>query len=86
MGDLNATLDHHELRRLISTGYEDAAGEAGSGLHPTWPRGGRRLLPLSVTIDHVLADARCGVGTVRAFDVPGTDHRALLAELILPRG
>jgi endonuclease/exonuclease/phosphatase (EEP) superfamily protein YafD len=82
-GDLNATLDHAELRRVLATGYEDAADEAGAGLHPTWPRGQR--FPPGVTIDHVLADARCGVGEVRTFDVPGTDHRALLAELVLPR-
>jgi endonuclease/exonuclease/phosphatase (EEP) superfamily protein YafD len=82
-GDLNSTLDHAELRRVLATGYQDAADEAGAGLDPTWPSD--RRIPPGVTIDHVLADARCGVGEVRTFDVPGTDHRALLAELVLPR-
>lgn len=62
-------------------GYRDAAATVGAGLKPTWPVG-RRLPP--VTIDHVLADERCGVQSVQTFTVPGTDHRALLADLVLP--
>jgi endonuclease/exonuclease/phosphatase family metal-dependent hydrolase len=83
-GDFNATLDHAELRRVIARGYEDAADELGKGLHPTWPTNGRRTLP--VTIDHVLADERCGFRDLQTFDVAGSDHRAVLVELVLPRG
>jgi endonuclease/exonuclease/phosphatase (EEP) superfamily protein YafD len=82
-GDFNATLDHAELRRLIDTGYEDAAATVGAGLRPTWPRG--RRIPPPVTIDHVLADERCGVREVSVHTIPGTDHRAVFAELVLPR-
>jgi endonuclease/exonuclease/phosphatase family metal-dependent hydrolase len=82
-GDFNATLDHAELRRLLDTGYEDAAAEVGAGLRPTWPIG--RRMPALVTIDHVLADARCGVRAVSVHDLPGSDHRAVFAELVLPR-
>jgi endonuclease/exonuclease/phosphatase (EEP) superfamily protein YafD len=81
-GDFNATLDHAELRRVLDTGYEDAAEEAGVGLHTTW-RGWSTLLP-PVTIDHVLADARCGVAQLGIFPLPLSDHKAVLAELILP--
>jgi endonuclease/exonuclease/phosphatase (EEP) superfamily protein YafD len=81
-GDFNATLDHAELRRLLDSGYEDAAAEVGAGLHGTWPHG--RRFPPSVTIDHVLADERCGVRSVSVHTIPGTDHRAVLAELELP--
>jgi endonuclease/exonuclease/phosphatase (EEP) superfamily protein YafD len=81
-GDFNATLDHHELRRLLITGYEDAADEAGKGLTPTWPSG--RVLPPPVTIDHVLADVRCGVASHRVLSLPGSDHRATLTTLVLP--
>jgi endonuclease/exonuclease/phosphatase (EEP) superfamily protein YafD len=83
-GDFNATLDHAELRRLLDTGYEDAAAEVGAGLKGTWPHG-RRLLP-PVAIDHVLADARCGVRSFSVHPIAGTDHRAVFAELVLPRG
>jgi endonuclease/exonuclease/phosphatase (EEP) superfamily protein YafD len=81
-GDFNATLDHAELRRLLDTGYQDAAAQVGAGLHGTWPRG--RRFPPPVTIDHVLADERCGVRAVSVHTIPGTDHRAVLAELELP--
>jgi endonuclease/exonuclease/phosphatase family metal-dependent hydrolase len=81
-GDFNATLDHAELRRPIGTGYEDAAEQVGAGLRPTWPVGGRRRLP--VTIDHVLAGERAGVRRVATHTLPRTDHRAFVAELVLP--
>jgi endonuclease/exonuclease/phosphatase (EEP) superfamily protein YafD len=83
-GDFNATLDHAELRRLIDTGYEDAAATVGDGLRPTWPQG--RHMPPPVTIDHVLADERCGVGEVTIHTIHGTDHRAVFADLVLPQG
>jgi endonuclease/exonuclease/phosphatase (EEP) superfamily protein YafD len=82
-GDFNATLDHADLRRILDTGYEDAASVVGAGLHGTWPEGG--LIPPAVAIDHVLADERCGVRAVSVYTIPGTDHRALFAELVLPR-
>jgi endonuclease/exonuclease/phosphatase (EEP) superfamily protein YafD len=82
-GDFNATLDHAELRRILDTGYEDAAAEVGAGLRATWPSG--RRLPPPVTIDHVLADRRCGVRAVSVHTIPRSDHRAVLAELALPQ-
>ena len=78
-GDFNATLDHAELRDLLESGYRDAAEAVGAGLHTTWPRG--RRWPPEVTIDHVLADRSWTVDDVRFVSLPGTDHRALVAEL-----
>ncbi|GDY30792.1 endonuclease/exonuclease/phosphatase family protein [Gandjariella thermophila] len=82
-GDFNATVDHAAFRRLLGLGYADAADQAGAGLLPTWPANGRRWPP--VTIDHVLVDRRCPVDEVQVFDVPGSDHRALLARFSLPK-
>lgn len=79
-GDFNATLDHAALRRIVDTGYRDAAEQAGEGLRPTWPVG--RLIP-PVTIDHVLVDRRCGIGRVETHEVERSDHRALVAEITL---
>jgi endonuclease/exonuclease/phosphatase (EEP) superfamily protein YafD len=82
-GDFNATLDHAALRRLIGTGYRDAAEVVGAGLRPTWPYDEKWYLP-AVTLDRVLADRRVGVRAVRPYHIPGSDHRALFAELVLP--
>ena len=85
VGDFNATLDHVELRRLLATGYRDAASVVGKGLTPTWPYFGPRVgVTPKVTIDHVLADRRIGVRSFEAFTIPGTDHRVILAELVIP--
>ena len=86
-GDFNATLDHAELRRLLGTGYVDAAARVGAGLTPTWPYFGRRsTVTPKVTLDHVLADGRIGVRDFTVYPIPSTDHRAIVAELTLPRG
>jgi endonuclease/exonuclease/phosphatase (EEP) superfamily protein YafD len=82
-GDFNATLDHAELRRVLDTGYVDAAAEVGAGLEGTWPHG--RRFPPPVAIDHVLADNRIGVRGFSVHPIPGTDHRAVFAALVLPR-
>jgi endonuclease/exonuclease/phosphatase (EEP) superfamily protein YafD len=82
LGDFNATLDHDAFRDLLEHGYADAAETLGEGLTMTWPAD-RRLPPL-VAIDHVLADERIGIREFSAHDVPGTDHRAVFAELALP--
>ena len=82
-GDFNATLDHSLLRSLISTGYRDAADVVGKGLVGTWgPYDGDRIPP--VTLDRVLADKRIGVADVKVFDLAGSDHRPVMATLILP--
>jgi endonuclease/exonuclease/phosphatase (EEP) superfamily protein YafD len=84
-GDFNATLDHAEFREIVDTGYADAAEAAGEALSPTWPTDRfLEILHLPVTIDHVLADERIAVGDVSVHEIPGSDHRAVLAELFLP--
>jgi endonuclease/exonuclease/phosphatase (EEP) superfamily protein YafD len=82
-GDFNATLDHVELRRLLDRGYRDAAEQAGVALRPTWPRG-QLPLPTLITIDHVLADRRIRVLAARSVAISGSDHRGVIADLLLP--
>ncbi len=81
-GDFNSTLDFSQLRDVIDGGYRDAAAVSGDGLEPTWPRG--RVFPLPVTIDHVLADSRLAVVGYQVEDLPGSDHRSVLARLAVP--
>jgi endonuclease/exonuclease/phosphatase (EEP) superfamily protein YafD len=83
MGDFNSTLDHEPLRALISHGYRDAADTVGAGLIGTWgPYAGDPVPP--VTIDHVLVDRRIAVTAVQVRGLPRSDHRAVLATLVVP--
>jgi endonuclease/exonuclease/phosphatase family metal-dependent hydrolase len=83
-GDFNATLDHQELRRLLDTGYRDAAAEVGAGMAPTWPFYGRRSwVTPRITLDHVLVPDGVHVRGFTAVTVARTDHRAIIATLTL---
>ena len=71
-------------RRLIGRGLprrRDDRGQ-GTGGHLGPVRRLPRIPP--VTIDHVLVDRRVGVRAVSVHRIPGSDHRAVLAELKLP--
>jgi endonuclease/exonuclease/phosphatase (EEP) superfamily protein YafD len=82
-GDFNSTLDHAALRQLIGGGYRDAAEAVGAGLIGTWgPYDGKPIPP--VTLDHVLVDRQIGVRAVSVHRIPGSDHRAVFAELAIP--
>ncbi|MFF5076177.1 endonuclease/exonuclease/phosphatase family protein [Actinoplanes sp. NPDC000266] len=84
-GDFNATLDHKELRDLIGRGYRDAAATMGKGLVPSWGPYGDRPIP-PITIDHVLVDRTIGISRYAGYGLPGSDHRMILAAVVLPAG
>jgi endonuclease/exonuclease/phosphatase (EEP) superfamily protein YafD len=83
-GDFNATPDHAAFRRLLRRGWVDAARVTGRALRPTWSPV-RSPVP-RLTLDHVLVDPRIGVASLEVVHVPGSDHRALVADLRLPPG
>jgi len=80
-GDFNATLDHAAFRDVLHLGYVDAARQAGIALTPTWGLPGKGAV---ITIDHVLVDRSCAVLACSVHVVPGSDHRAVYAEIQLP--
>jgi hypothetical protein len=82
-GDFNATLDHAALRAVLRRGWDDAAQRAGRGLAWTWRP--LRLPYPRLSLDHVLVDPRIAVASVDLVDVAGSDHRAVVVELVLPR-
>jgi endonuclease/exonuclease/phosphatase (EEP) superfamily protein YafD len=86
VGDLNATLDHPELRALLRAGYVDAASQAGVRWQPTWPSEGLVPvlgvpLPPLFAIDHVLLRGGPRAVGSRTVGVTGTDHRGLLVRI-----
>ena len=82
-GDFNATLDHGALRRLLDTGYTDAADATGAGLTATWPAD-RGLAP-GIVIDHVLTTRELEPIRTEVLPVPRGDHRAVYVELVAGR-
>jgi endonuclease/exonuclease/phosphatase (EEP) superfamily protein YafD len=81
-GDFNATLDHAAFRALLAHGYVDAARAAGRARDWSW-RPLHSPFP-GLTLDHVLVDPRIGVAGVELVPVRGSDHRALVTDLVLP--
>lgn len=82
-GDFNSSLDQAEFRTVVDSGYRDAGDATGKGLQPTWPSS--RVFPWGLmTIDHILADRRLGVADYGVDGLPGSDHRAIHAQLVLP--
>lgn len=81
-GDFNSTLDHAGFRKLVQGRLVDAARETGRGLTPTWSP--RPSWPVGLlAIDHILVDRRCAVQHTSVHRLPGTDHRALFAQVRL---
>ncbi|MCV7374149.1 endonuclease/exonuclease/phosphatase family protein [Mycolicibacterium arabiense] len=82
-GDFNATVDMRPFRRLLKDGYRDASEQAGAGRQFTFPS--NRRFPPVMGLDHVLTRNATGVSTA-TITIPGTDHRALVATVLVPRG
>lgn len=83
LGDLNATVHHRELRRVLAAGgWRDAGEVVGAGVVRTWsPRAG---VPPLFDLDHVLVPVRLGVRRHEVVDVPGSDHEGVIAEVVVP--
>jgi endonuclease/exonuclease/phosphatase (EEP) superfamily protein YafD len=83
-GDFNAGRDHIRFRRLLDEGLVDAADVRGRSGWPgfTWPADTRG--PALTRIDHVLVTpGMVGVRDVRTLRLPGSDHLAVLAALVV---
>jgi endonuclease/exonuclease/phosphatase (EEP) superfamily protein YafD len=82
-GDFNATYDSKAFRKLLRGGYHDGADQAGAGIVRTFPA--NRWFPPLIGIDHVLTRGAAAVH-LRTVEIPGSDHRAVVAALAVPRG
>lgn len=85
-GDFNATPDHAPVRALAEAGVRSASELANAGWSPTWSTHGHgRFLPAFVPplvqIDHVLLDDRWVAVDADTVEIPGSDHRAVLARV-----
>ncbi|MBJ7356994.1 endonuclease/exonuclease/phosphatase family protein [Nocardioides sp.] len=84
LGDLNASPDHAVLRAWRDAGYRDSLELVNAGWSPTWPSNGITPVPgfhppALIQIDHVLVTSALAVTESFTVDVPGSDHRAVVA-------
>ena len=80
-GDFNATLFHQPMRDLLDGPLRDAHADRGRGLATTWPVG-KPGAPFAL-LDHVLVTSTIDVRSVDERTLPGSDHRAVLADLLV---
>lgn len=84
VGDFNATYDHATFRRLLGDRFHDASRSSGSGLDLSWsPAPG--TVPPVLNLDHVVTDRENVVTDVGSLHLPGSDHRAIVATVHVPR-
>jgi endonuclease/exonuclease/phosphatase (EEP) superfamily protein YafD len=81
LGDFNASRDHAAFRRLLGGRWRDAPEVAGSGFVGTWSP--RSWIPALMQLDHILISRQFGVRSDHVVRLPGSDHRALVADLVL---
>jgi endonuclease/exonuclease/phosphatase (EEP) superfamily protein YafD len=82
IGDFNATIWNPSFRDFVhATHLRDAAGDVGRGLRTTWK--GERHVWMAIPIDHILHDDSFAVRSVRVGTGKGSDHRPVVADLIL---
>ena len=84
-GDFNAAPSSAALRRVADITRTEVLG----GYRPTWT-GGSAEFPLrlpafaGLPVDHLLVSPGIGAEGARTADLPGSDHRAVAARLIVP--
>ena len=86
VGGFNATPDHWALHELADLDFHSAAERTNSGWQPTWPDQGEQTflgipLPRLVEVDHVLVGRSMAAVATNSVELPGSDHRALIAEV-----
>ena len=80
-GDWNATMGHTPLRRLVAgTRLRDGHTDAGRRHARTWPS----CAPVAL-LDRVLVSPEVAVRSITEHKLPGTDHRAVAADLVVVR-
>jgi endonuclease/exonuclease/phosphatase (EEP) superfamily protein YafD len=81
-GDFNATMQFPTLQAFARRAHLTEANQArGQGLASTWPA--NRFFPPLLRLDHVFVRG-IGVAGVHEFTVPGSDHRGIVTDLVLP--
>lgn len=79
VGDFNASIDHRPFRKALGDRCRSVAPSVGKGLVGTWPAD--RPAFVRTQIDHVVITEGVTPLDFTAYDLEGSDHRAVVAEL-----
>ncbi|WP_344216805.1 endonuclease/exonuclease/phosphatase family protein [Kribbella sancticallisti] len=82
-GDFNATTDHADFRSALGSHCKSVAPSVGAGLQGTWPAD--RPAVFRTQIDHVVVTEKIHPGKFRTYEIEGSDHRAVLATVAVPK-
>ena len=87
-GDFNSTLWHGPFRDLLARGLTDGHDQQGRGLTRTWrsPVVPLRWLGPIMGLDHVLVTDDAFVTGIDNVDMPGSDHRGVVATVAVRPG
>lgn len=86
-GDFNATPWSHAIATLERRADIEIIGGyrlTWRGLYPTPFGFPEPFEPIGHSIDHILISPGWSVGSVAAFDIPGSDHRGVVADIRAP--
>ncbi len=83
-GDLNAPETSPVIRTLLDRGLRDAYSSAGRGYGYTHGHSTRLMIPF-LRIDHILVGPEIGVVDAFAGGRDGSEHRPVIADLLLKR-
>ncbi|MFC0626842.1 endonuclease/exonuclease/phosphatase family protein [Kribbella deserti] len=79
VGDFNASIDHAPFRKALGDRCRSVAPSVGRGLIGTWPAD--RPAFVRTQIDHVVFTEGLAPIGFTAYDLKGSDHRAVVAKL-----
>jgi endonuclease/exonuclease/phosphatase (EEP) superfamily protein YafD len=82
-GDFNATSDHYDFRQALGDHCRSVAPSVGEGLVGTWPSD--RIGLARTQIDHVVITDGIEPGKFMTYKIAGTDHRAVIAHVAVPK-
>ena len=80
-GDFNFGIQSPQHSVFSDMGWIDALDVLGWGLKNTWPRNISKLYFPPLRLDHVYMSPEVRATDMKIFDIPGSDHAAILVDI-----
>ncbi|NEA33819.1 endonuclease/exonuclease/phosphatase family protein [Streptomyces sp. SID13031] len=82
-GDFNATTDHADFRSALGKNCKSVGPSVGEGFQGTWPA--NRPALFRTQIDQVVISDDIVPGKFKTYDLEGSDHRAVITTIAVPK-